>query len=291
MQLFLAALLAAAPQFCMQTFDPSGQPFGSFAGANLKVFSQPSGFTAVQTGSSGASLLTYAHDGSLAGITPLTTDATQVASAVDPSGGTMIIRAGADWRTTWQRFDAAGMPASDEVRLAQPLGPQTALMPAVDLLGKTFLAWYGSDGYTKTMWINPADQVGSVQMQGYFFPAQFLYSGGIALRKAPPLSWPGQWYGHVYDNRGSPSPLPPWLADRPDAWFFPVRGGAAYAVVDNNLPGQIEVVSRRGNSCGTFQTPGASGSYNFGRDGTLIAHGDAVTGISCGFRYWPQVLH
>ena len=277
----------------LQVFDSAGQPLREFSGPNLSVFSQPSGFTALSRSSTdGAKLAYYAYDGTMTVLQYLDGNPLDpVVAAPDPSGGTLVLRAfqSGSWIVSARRYSATGNPGN-EVWVSGVAG-KPALLGAVDLAGNALALWFDGES-TRGSWLDPsgANRTQLSPSNSYYSAAQFLYGSGLALRSAPPHSAPGLWESHLYDSHRTLSPLPAWLQDRPSARFAAIRHGAGYAAWDLSLPGQVEIISARGNSCGSFTTPNASGPYSVGRDGTLISHGDSVKGISCGFRYWPQLL-
>jgi hypothetical protein len=144
-----------------------------------------------------------------------------------------------------------------------------------------------------------------------------LLDGSMAIRVTRSLDGPVHaWVALVQSGSTTVSAVPDWLATRPEARVFIVRGGTAYALlfpIDPSTcgPAHVALFAPAGNRCGGFDldsgAPGPTCASNLwgspvgisdrqfastiGRDGTLIVRG--VTGAAdrnCKDRVFPALL-
>lgn len=251
-----------------------------FFNSNIKLnaFSEPSGFTMIEDFSFGFfNELTVDRFGNFTNSQPLSGNGeTAVLGAPDPSGGFVVLRTvpeGAGFTaTTWQRFDAAGLPALTANAIASEHAATLVTAAAVTLSGSTLVEthvtlpsgavsierqWVRSDGIILT---NPFSFSDTSLDHSY----QFLLDGGLLERS-------GSSFTRVWkEGVATPSALPAWLASRSAGlWLAPIHEGAGYAMA-GTCSGGLEVLSKAGRTCGCMPVPGLSAQTSIGRDGSLI---------------------
>jgi hypothetical protein len=142
--------------------------------------------------------------------------------------------------------------------------------------------WYGADGApTGDFFTVSPDTI---------LPAtalRVLVNGDIALSSG------GHWLGVFAANGGTAlEPAPAWLEDDHD--FTIVRGEKAYALIPRTGSlNHLDLVSAKGDLCGTVTFPGVAG-LTTGADGTVIGAGGTVIGAGgsdgCTKTWWSGLL-
>jgi len=276
----------------------------------LSVFSQPSGFSAFTfTGYTGASALrSFSHDGIHTSTQEVATarspsnDSPWSAVAVDPSGGTALVRTQFDngsWVTSYRRLDKTGSPETDWVSVtsASELTPVRAVGVALsgDVLvmvgdqSATWKArWLTRQGNPITGWFDVAAQAGARELQ-------FLMDGSLAFRSRSPR-YPfsaGPWQGRFEDGMASLSPAPQWLQQRTGGKFSVIRNGrafASWAATGGSCGSNLEVLAVSGKSCGCVTVPNLIEVASAGRDGSLIVPRPEPSVNKCQYDLYPQFL-
>jgi hypothetical protein len=232
-------------------------------------------------------------------------------SAPDPSGGMLLV--GYNPNTAHvlaQRFTSGGVGRSGPIAVA-PVAGVTAVVGGVNLAGHSLVLWTTTAGGNRIMgrWFDP---YGKPLTAEFALPSKDplqgaelipLLDGSLALRA---LSTQGQqsWVARFPSASPYPGSVPSWLATRPTASVFIVRGGRAYALTFPNLGGagtctlQVALFAPSGLRCGGFDLPadaacGTAIGSSVGRDGTVVALTDEYSnavGIICVERWWPRLL-
>ncbi|MFL5426090.1 MAG: hypothetical protein ACJ783_13730, partial [Myxococcales bacterium] len=275
------------------------------------VYSQPSGFTALQrfpAGIGGSALENWSHDGVRVSSRVFAADESNSelgtsAIGVDPSGGTAAVKTflttDKGWITAYQRFDKTGVPETGEVRIdageryifhavGVALSGHALVVSAVGgrngQLPRLQARWFARDG---TAISQPfALQTGWPRLQ-------FLMDGSVVLALAPTLLDPFTFVNRIEDGVAVAGPLPDWLQQRSGNQLFPVRSGKAYATWGGGgqCGSDLEVVaSGSGKSCGCLKVPQLSRSTSFARDGSLIVPHLDTPGFGCAYDLYSKLL-
>ncbi|MGE5048929.1 MAG: hypothetical protein ACM3PC_10195 [Deltaproteobacteria bacterium] len=238
--------------------------------------------------------------------------------ANDPTGG--MIHARLSSRNTPVTVLLDAIDASGNVRwtraLPEPFPAEEAghVVVGVDRQGNVLALWMTSLGRFGTSawageWFDHAGNAGpEFQALAGGALSQTFYArvgGGLflaGLEQGPRHVWLGQFE----PLSTSMSPVPSWLAARPDVTLHMVHGGAGYALLPFPGPSDaceqgIEVLSPSGESCGiaSFAVGGGScttSSIAVGYDGTVVqqlprereaACTAAGHQCDCTYRFWP----
>jgi hypothetical protein len=258
-------------------------------------------------------LAAWTADGALIRRTPPSFDVWN--SQVDPAGGVVLagLRQPKGFEIVAQRFDARANAASTPAVVAIGTTRPTFIRAAVSATGLTLVLWNGDfSGFpAHTVVGRWLDRLGHARTGTFLVSGTSgdtptpLVDGSMAIRgfTGNPASSDGEaWVAIVRGGSTAVSAVPSWLATRPDARVFIVRGGRAYALlfpIDRSSCGPVHVAlfAPAGNRCGGFDVDvGSPGSAcpskgNIGRDGTLIVGNRLTVGQpSCKDRVFPALL-
>jgi hypothetical protein len=243
--------------------------------SGLSVFSQPSGFSLLDSGPDDNSLLSYTNAGVNTHSTGLGNNGVSV--AIDPSGGFSAVtntpRNDGSNSFTFGRYDKGGAliaGGNDDLN-----GPADVIFSGNFLLFSAGMTLShhtlsimtfnnGLDSSFAGVWVDEnGKKIGEPITPPRGGTLQFLLDGSLLQRTASAFTdiWP--------DGASAPSPLPSWLQARASAsWLYPIRHGAGYAM--GGTCSGVEVLSKNGKSCGCLAVPGVSATTSIGRDGSLI---------------------
>jgi hypothetical protein len=243
-------------------------------------------------------------------------------SALDLAGGVALVglRPQQPFTIVSQRFDAHSSPLAQQAVIAKGTTQPIFIATGVSVSGLSLVLWNGDfSGFPADALVGRwVDRFGQART-GTFVVARNLSFGNIpagvsatplvdgsmAIRAHPasPSNATAQaWVAIVPSGSTAVSAVPGWLATRPDARVFIVRGGRAYALlfpIDRSTcgPAHVALFAPAGNRCGGFDLDsGAPGptcalDSNIGRDGTLIVRGETgAAQVNCKDRVFPALL-
>jgi hypothetical protein len=157
--------------------------------------------------------------------------------------------------------------------------------------------WFGDDGAPLTAWTDiPGTPI--LRSQPGNPALKLLVDGRVVLHDGT------VWARLFTDGQTTTAEAPGWMTSRREQWLYTIRGGRGYAATTASRPG-FEVLTRDGESCGTFTPPAPTapagetwtgGGMSFiGEDGTVLERlqrsGGALDNSNhCGFRAWPGLL-
>jgi hypothetical protein len=257
------------------------------------------------------------------------------ASQLDPAGGMVLagLRPQQPFTIVVEWFDQHSSPLAPQAVVARGTTQPTFIAAGVSVSGLILVLWNGDfSGFPANSivgrWLDRFGQAttgtflvarNATMDAGGVAPFDDVALGGVPRRGVTPLidgsmairgftGFPAAptrgWITIVGSGSTAVSPVPDWLATRPDARVHIVRGGRAYALVfpidvTGSVCGPVTVAvfAPAGNRCGGFDLdsggPGPSCAIvgNIGRDGSLIVTGQ--TGDSqrnCKYRVFPALL-
>jgi len=219
----------------------------------------------------------------------------------DPLGGMLILHipgenAFEDVASTvsFDSIDPAG-----KIRWTYALPDQ--LMPAdsaqvitgVDRAGNSLILWNGAARFGANtlagQWLNHAGAAGPVFLfASGIIPGELAHNGSGEFAALTPrvgsglliAKFDGTWFGQIDPMSTRVSPVPAWLAARPNKILQMVHGGTGYAAIPFSsasgvCQAQVEVISPAGNSCGTATFANGGGTCAsppplVGYDGTVL---------------------
>jgi hypothetical protein len=274
--------------------------------SSTSFFTQPSGFTLFNRDVfDGSRIRSYGHDGVLTLTTPITetvyvSGPSASTIAIDPSGGTAIVKSSQDhsggWATAYQRLSKTGAPETEWVTVDTANSPVRAV--GVALSGHA-LVIYSSDASTaKARWL---DRDGAPLTGPFDFAAEdgvvslaFLMDGSLAIRFIAPRYpfEPGPWKHRFEDGQATVAPVPDWLATRAHQRFYVVRGGRGYVTwgSEGQCGARLEVLAASGRACGCLAAPNLGDLASVGRDGSLIVPRPPAQFGTCEYDMYPNLF-
>ena len=236
--------------------------------------------------------------------------------ADDPKGGMVLAGVDGGGKFLVQRFNQSGAALSAPALVVS--GPVTLFGSGASRSGPTLAVWDvgaagGAAGTVRGRWLSSTGRaltgtfvVATGVADGFGFDLVPLLDGTLAVRTSISIyaGVPARFLGRFAPGSTVRTAVPGWLATRPTASVFPIRGAHAYALlfpVDNSSGcgvQHIALFSGSGTRCGGFDAD-LGGSYtcvnkaNIGRDGTLFLSGGGDPGYgsnSCKQRVIPALL-
>jgi hypothetical protein len=276
-----------------EIFSPQGTMLSAVFFISSDLFPQSTGFEALAeldpSGQSAPDFVRIAPDGTLSHDHPSGDRFTTASAVAGWPSGLLVITVSCQFGeggVTLRRFGDDGTLLSS-AGFGNPAGcnvPFAAAAPAmVSLLvfptsqsGTTdLLARWFSD-------VSPLTEVFTLAQGVRATPLilRTLVTGDIAIQAD------GHWLGVLPAHSGRTfQPAPPWLTDGNDLAI--VRGGNAYALLpETGSRDSLQLVSTKGNVCGTVSFPAVHG-LSVGADGTVI--GSSGTD-SCTKTWWSGLL-
>lgn len=244
---------------------------------------------------------------------------------IDPSAGVLlagVVSRPTSYQIVAQRFDRLSAPRSAPAVVATGSASPILVVGTVNVAEHSLILWNGDfsgfpQGSLVGRWL---DRTGHPLTNTFVVARNVLFqgtpSGGVsatlllddtvAVRAfaVPPVGQPAHqaWLARVTNVSKTVTSVPTWLASRPDARVFIVRGGRAYALlfpIDPSTCGPVHMAlfAPSGVRCGGLDfdsgSPGPTCALasNIGRDGTLFVGGSSdPNAASCKDRVFPGLL-
>jgi hypothetical protein len=274
--------------------------------SSTSLFSQPSGFTLFNRDVfDGSRVKSFDHDGMLTSTTPVTetvyvSGASSSTIAIDPSGGTAIVKSSQDgngaWTSAYQRLSKTGARETDWVTVDTAKNPIRAV--GVALSGHALVIYSSDSSKANARWLDrdgvPISEPFEFAPEDGFPRLDFLMDGSLVLRfNAPRYPFnPGAWKHRFEDGRKGVAPVPDWLVARAHQSFYVVRGGRGYATwgSEGRCGTRLEVLAASGASCGCLAVPNLGNLTSVGRDGSLIVPRPPAQFGTCEYDLYPNLL-
>ncbi len=245
---------------------------GSFSTATPEIFPQSTGFVGLY----GTTSLIVAAFGEGGEYSSIATGGQPGMTALAPVGGDgILVFAATASSLSVRRLDGSMV----ETASATVNGSFVPRSGALDASGAV-LALTGSGNAVSGMWIDLAQGTAGAPFAigtAAQVAAVPLLGGGVAIQLD------GHWAALLQPGQSTLNPPPAWLRDGTQVAM--VRGGTAYALVPASGNG-IDIVSPRGNACGTVTFSGAN-TVAVGRGGAVIGSTGAR---SCTKIFWQNAL-